>query len=67
MGVEVPPDLSGGHSETMGELDTLADAVNHAGAAGMLLWSIQKDGPAQDFASEICRKLGLGGCTATLF
>ena len=66
MGIEVPPEAWGGHLETVGEIDTLADAVNGSGAAGLMLWSIQKPGPAQEFATEICSKLGLGNCAAPL-
>jgi chitinase len=63
MGIEVPPEAWGGHIETVAEIDTLADAVNAGGAAGLMLWSIQKQGPAQEFATEMCVKLGLGGCS----
>jgi chitinase len=63
MGIEVPPEAWGGHVETIGEIDALADAVNGSGAAGLMLWSIQKQGPAQQFATEMCTKLGLKGCT----
>jgi len=66
MGIEVPPEAWGGHVETVSEIDTLADAVNGSGAAGLMLWSIQKPGPAQQFATEICSKLGLGGCSAPM-
>ena len=56
----------GGHVETVGEIDTLADAVNASGAAGLMLWSLQKPGPAQQFATEMCSKLGLTDCAAPL-
>jgi chitinase len=62
MGIEVPPEAWGGHVETVAEIDALADAVNAKGAAGLMLWSIQKEGPAQEFATEICTKLGLADC-----
>jgi chitinase len=67
MGIEVPPEAWGGHIETVAEIDTLADAVNGANAAGLMLWSIQKPGPAQEFATEMCSKLGLAGCAAPMF
>jgi chitinase len=67
MGIEVPPEAWGGHVETVGEIDTLADAVNGSNAAGLMLWSIQKPGPAQQFASEMCAKLGLSGCAVPMF
>lgn len=62
MGIEVPPEAWGGHVETLPEIDALADAVVRSGAAGLMLWSVQKPGPAQSFATEICTRLGLGGC-----
>jgi chitinase len=67
MGIEVPPEAWGGHIETVAEIDTLASAVNGSGAAGLMLWSIQKPGPAQQFATEMCVKLGLGGCNTPMF
>jgi chitinase len=66
MGIEVPPEAWGGHVETLGEIDALADAVNGSGAAGLMLWSIQKQGPTQSFATEMCNKLALGGCGAPM-
>jgi chitinase len=66
MGIEVPPEAWGGHIETVSEIDTLANAVNASGAAGLMLWSIQKPGPAQQFATEMCTKLGLGGCSTPM-
>ena len=66
MGIEVPPEAWGGHIETIAEIDTLADAVNGSGAAGLMLWSIQKPGPAQEFATEMCVKLGLGSCNTPM-
>jgi chitinase len=67
MGVEVPPESWGGHVETLAEVDALADAVSSAKAAGLMIWSVQKAGPAQQFASEMCTKLGLSSCTTPLF
>jgi chitinase len=66
MGIETPPEAWGGHVETVGEIDTLADAVNAAHAGGLMLWSIQKAGPTQQFATEMCNKLGLGGCNTPM-
>jgi chitinase len=66
MGIEVPPEAWGGHVYTIAEVDALAEAVNKSGAAGLMLWSIQKPGPAQEFATEMCNKLSLGNCTAPL-
>jgi chitinase len=62
MGIEVPPEAWGGHVETAGEIDDLAGAVKSAGSGGLMLWSIQKQGPNQSFATEICAQLGLGSC-----
>jgi chitinase len=67
MGIEVPPEAWGGHIETVAEIDTLASAVNGTGAAGLMLWSIQKPGPAQQFATEMCLKLGLASCNTPMF
>jgi chitinase len=66
MGIETPPEAWGGHEYTIPEIDALADAVNSAGAAGLMLWSIQKPGPTQPFATEMCNKLGLGGCSTPM-
>jgi len=66
MGIETPPEAWGGHVETIGEIDTLADAVNASHAGGLMLWSIQKPGPTQQFATEMCNKLGLGGCATPM-
>jgi chitinase len=66
MGIEVPPEAWGGHITTVAEIDTLANAVNSSNAAGLMLWSIQKPGPAQQFATEMCLKLGLGGCSTPM-
>ena len=66
MGIEVPPEAWGGHITTVAEIDTLANAVNAGNAAGLMLWSIQKPGPAQQFATEMCLKLNLGGCSTPM-
>jgi chitinase len=66
MGIEVPPEAWGGHVETIGELDQLAGAVKSSGAAGLMLWSLQKPSQNQQFATEICNQLGLGNCGAPL-
>jgi chitinase len=66
MGIEVPPEAWGGHVTTVAEIHTLADAVNASNAAGLMLWSIQKPGPAQQFATEMCLELNLGGCSAPM-
>lgn len=66
MGIEVPPEAWGGHMETITEIDALASSVGSSGAAGLMLWSLQKAGPAQQFATEICNKLGSGNCSAPL-
>jgi chitinase len=66
MGIEVPPEAWGGHVYTVTEIDSLADAVNGSSAAGLMLWSIQKPGPAQQFATSMCTKLGLGNCSAPM-
>ncbi len=66
MGIEVPPEAWGGHVETTAEIDTLGAAVKSANAAGLMLWSIQKAGPAQQFATEMCTSLGLSDCTSPM-
>jgi chitinase len=66
MGIEVPPEAWGGHEYTISEINSLADAVNSTMAAGLMLWSIQKSGPAQQFATEMCTKLGLGNCSVAM-
>ena len=66
MGIEVPPEAWGGHVYTISEIDSLADAVSSSNAAGLMLWSIQKSGAAQQFATEMCTKLGLGNCSTSM-
>jgi chitinase len=66
MGIEVPPEAWGGHVETTGEIDALAGAVMQARSGGLMLWSIQKQGPGQSFATEMCGQLGLSGCAAPM-
>ena len=66
MGIEVPPEAWGGHVETTAEIDTLGQAVKSANGAGLMLWSIQKAGPAQDFATEMCKSLGLSDCSSPM-
>lgn len=67
MGIEVPPEAWGGHVETVTEIDALADAVGASNAAGLMLWSIQKQGPTQQFATEMCTKLALADCATPMF
>ena len=67
MGIEVPPEAWGGHVYTIAEIDALADAVNARNAAGLKLWSIQKPGPAQQFATEMCKKMGLSDCQTPMY
>jgi chitinase len=66
MGVEVPPEAWGGHEYTIAEIDALADAVNQNGGAGLMLWSIQKQGTTQSFATEMCTKLALASCASPM-
>ncbi len=75
MGVEVPPEAWGGHIVTIGEVQSLADTVMANHAAGMMLWSIEKqpsgaaspsNPDAQLLASAVCTKLSLGDCTAPI-
>jgi chitinase len=66
MGIEVPPEAWGGHVYTIAEIDALADAVNSSGAAGLMLWSIQRPGSAQQFATEMCTKLKLSNCATPM-
>jgi chitinase len=66
MGIEVPPEAWGGHVETTADIDTLGQAVQAANGAGLMLWSIQKAGPAQDFATEMCKALGLADCSSPM-
>ena len=76
MGVEVPPEGWGGHVYTISEVRNLAQAVMNTNAAGMMLWSLQKqpDGTpsdtnpnAQMMTQAICETLLLGNCQLPLF
>ncbi|MBW4670302.1 MAG: hypothetical protein KME60_23530 [Cyanomargarita calcarea GSE-NOS-MK-12-04C] len=75
MGVEVPPEGWGGHIYTIPEVRNLVNAVREKNAAGMMLWSIQKqpngtpsdnNPSAQMIAKEICQQLSLGNCDLPL-
>ncbi|MEH2433027.1 MAG: glycoside hydrolase family 18 protein [Nostoc sp.] len=76
MGVEVPPEGWGGHVYTIPEVRNLAQAVVDSNAAGMMLWSLQKQPEgtptdtspnAQIMAQAICQTLSLGNCEQPLF
>lgn len=76
MGVEVPPEAWGGHVYTIPEVRNLAQAVIDLNAAGMMLWSLQKqpNGTPSDtnpnsqmMAQVICQMLSLGNCEQPLF
>ena len=76
MGVEVPPEAWGGHVYTILEVRNLAQAVIDLNAAGMMLWSLQKqpNGTPSDtnpnsqmIAQVICQMLSLGNCQQPLF
>lgn len=76
MGVEVPPEGWGGHVYTIPEVPNLAQAVIDSNAAGMMLWSLQKqpnetpsdtNPNAQMIAQAICQTLSLGNCQQPLF
>ncbi len=71
MGVEVPPEAWGGHVYTLPKVRNLCNAVRQTNAAGMMLWSLQKqpngtpsdsNPSAQMIAKEICQQLSLGNC-----
>lgn len=75
MGVEVPPEGWGGHVYSIQEVRNLINAVRQRNAAGMMLWSIQKqpNGTPTDsnpspqmIAKEICQQLSLGNCELPL-
>lgn len=76
MGVEVPPEGWGGHVYTIPSVRNLAQAVIDSNAAGMMLWSLQKQPQgtpsdtnpnAQMIAQAICQTLSLGNCQQPLF
>jgi chitinase len=67
MGIEVPPEAWGGHETTPEEINALAKEVLNNNAAGLMLWSIQKQGPAQLFATQICKNLGLSNCERPMY
>jgi len=75
IGVEVPPEAWGGHTYTMSQVNSLAEFVNKRGAAGLMMWSLQKEpsGPVTDdnpdcqlIAQGACLKLGLLNCNDPL-
>lgn len=76
MGVEVPPEAWGGHVYTLPKVRNLAQAVIDQKAAGLMLWSLQKqpDGVPSDnnpnaeiIAKTACQTLVLFNCQQPLF
>lgn len=76
MGVEVPPEAWGGHVYTIPTVENLAQEVVNKNAAGLMLWSLQKqpegtvsnDNPnAEMIAKTSCQILSLGNCEQPLF
>jgi len=76
MGVQVPPEGWGGHVYTLEKVRQLNQAVLDRNAAGMMLWSLQKqpdgvpteDNPdAQMIAGTVCNMLSLGNCDQPIF
>ncbi|GAA6616168.1 cellulose binding domain-containing protein [Scytonema sp. NUACC26] len=76
MGVEVPPEAWGGHVYTIPEVQSLGQAVVNKNAAGLMLWSLQKqpqgtpsdnNPTAEAIAKTSCQILSLGNCEQPLF
>jgi len=74
MGIEAPPEDTGGHVYSLAAVRSLANAVIRRHAAGIMLWSIGKSNlspsparpNAQMIAQQVCRDFRLGGCSAPL-
>lgn len=70
LGVEVANEAWGGHVISLPEVNSLAAYVKSTGAAGMMLWSLQKpaaQGPtATQISQAICTALNLPNCTCGL-
>ena len=76
MGVEVPPEAWGDHVYTISEVQSLGQAVVNNNAAGLMLWSLQKqpqgtpsdnNPTAETIAKTSCQILSLGNCEQPLF
>jgi chitinase len=74
LGVEPPPEYSGDHVYTLGEIDKIAAAARNGDIAGVLLYSLQKEKPpradwpdSRAIAKRICVDLALGGCDQALY
>lgn len=76
MGLEVPPEAWGGNVYTLAKVRDLAQVVINRNAAGLMLWSLQKqvegipsnDNPtAEMIAKTACQVLLLGNCQQPLF
>ncbi|MGH8002059.1 MAG: glycosyl hydrolase family 18 protein [Brasilonema sp.] len=76
MGVEVPPEAWGGHVYTIPEVQSLGQAVVNKNAAGLMLWSLQKqpegtpsdnNPTAETIAKTSCQILSLSNCEQSLF
>lgn len=76
IGMQVPPEAWGGNVYTLAKVCNLARAVINKNAAGLMLWSLQKqpsgtpseDNPtAEMIAKTACKNLSLGNCEQPLF
>ncbi|MDF5710644.1 MAG: glycoside hydrolase family 18 protein [Nostoc sp. S4] len=76
MGVEVPPEAWGGNVYTLAKVRDLAQVVINRNAAGLMLWSLQKqpegtpsgDNPTAEMITKTaCQVLLLGNCQQPLF
>jgi chitinase len=76
MGVQVPPEAWGGNVYTLAKVRDVAQIVINRNAAGLMLWSLQKqvkgtpsrDNPtAEMIAKTACQVLLLGNCQQPLF
>lgn len=74
LGIESPPEDTGGHVYSLAAVRDLTKVVIDKHAAGIMLWSIGKQtsnpSPAnpnvQMIAQQVCRDFHLGGCSAPL-
>ena len=76
MGVEVPPEAWGGNVYTLAKIRNLTQAVVNKNAAGLMLWSLQKqpdktpseDNPTAEMITKTaCQALSLSNCQQPLF
>ena len=77
LGVQVPPDVWGGHMTSLDEMDKFTSFVSNNGGRGMMIWNLRKiptngtvsanNPTAQMISDVVCNNFGLAECGVPLF